>query len=189
MTARRSRPRPARPIWRGLAGLHIVRDDAEEFARLCLAGPRELPLMIADRAFAADGTLDYPSVRRSRCGAAGGARRPSWSAVLGDVVLVNGAPWPVHEVDAVRYRLRLLNASNARHYELEAVTRRRPSRSTSSQVGADQGLLAAPRSPTVLPIAPAERYDVVVDFARCSRSAAASRLVNRLRKMDNPEVT
>ena len=38
--------------------------------------------------------------------------------VIGDVTLVNGAPWPVHEVDAVRYRLRILNASNARRYEL-----------------------------------------------------------------------
>jgi FtsP/CotA-like multicopper oxidase with cupredoxin domain len=49
-------------IWRGLAGLHIVRDDAEDSLGLP-AGPRELPLMIADRAFAADGTLDYPSAR------------------------------------------------------------------------------------------------------------------------------
>ncbi len=38
--------------------------------------------------------------------------------MLGDVVLVNGAPWPVHEVDAARYRLRLLNAANARRFRL-----------------------------------------------------------------------
>ena len=36
----------------------------------------------------------------------------------GEVVLVNGARWPVPEVDAARYRLRLLNASNARRYRL-----------------------------------------------------------------------
>ncbi|MEV5322778.1 multicopper oxidase domain-containing protein [Nonomuraea sp. NPDC052634] len=27
------------------------------------------------------------------------------AGVLGDVILVNGAPWPVHEADAARYRL------------------------------------------------------------------------------------
>ena len=36
----------------------------------------------------------------------GRARPPEW-------FLVNGRPWPVAEVDATRYRLRLLNASNA----------------------------------------------------------------------------
>ena len=80
------------------------------------------------------------------------------------MILVNGAPWPVHEVDAVRYRLRVLNASNARHYELEAVTDD-GRRLDLVQVGADQGLLAAPVTHRFLPIAPAERYDVIVDFA------------------------
>ncbi|WP_179200052.1 multicopper oxidase family protein, partial [Streptomyces sp. NRRL B-24572] len=106
-------------IWRGLAGLHIVRDDAEEALGLP-AGPRELPLMIADRAFAADGGLDYPSLDPTLRGRPG-VREPYVAGVLGDVILVNGAPWPVHEVDAARYRLRLLNASNARHYELAFV--------------------------------------------------------------------
>ena len=46
-------------IWRGLAGLHIVRDDAEDALGLP-AGRRELPLMITDRAFAADGTWSIP---------------------------------------------------------------------------------------------------------------------------------
>ncbi|MFI5586054.1 multicopper oxidase family protein [Amycolatopsis sp. NPDC051758] len=163
-------------IWRGLAGLHIVRDDAEESLGLP-AGPRELPLMIADRAFAADGTLDYPSVDAT-LRARPGVRETFLGGVLGDVVLVNGAPWPVHEVDAVRYRLRLLNASNARHYELEAVTDD-GRRLDLVQVGADQGLLAAPVTHTSLPIAPAERYDVVVDFAGVPIGGRV-RLVNRL---------
>ncbi|UOX92645.1 multicopper oxidase family protein [Amycolatopsis sp. FBCC-B4732] len=149
-------------LWRGLAGLHIVRDDAEEALGLP-TGARELPLVLTDRAFAADGTLDYPSVDATLRDTPG-VRESFLGGVLGDVVLVNGAPWPVHEADAARYRLRLLNASNARHYELEAVTddgRRLP----LVQIGADQGLLAAPVTHLSLPIAPAERYDVVVDFA------------------------
>ncbi|GAA1524411.1 multicopper oxidase family protein [Actinomadura kijaniata] len=163
-------------IWRGLAGLQIVRDDAEEALGLP-AGRRELPLMIADRAFADDGSLVYPALdpalRRRP-----GVREPYLAGVLGDVILVNGAPWPVHEVDAARYRLRILNGSNARHYELEAVTDDgRPL--ALVQVGADQGLLAAPVTHRRLPMAPAERYDVVVDFSSVPVGGRV-RLVNRL---------
>ncbi|RFU39556.1 multicopper oxidase family protein [Actinomadura logoneensis] len=159
-------------IWRGLAGMHVIRDDAEEALGLP-AGPRELHLMIADRAFAADGTLHYPALR-GRPGV-----QPEYEAgVLGDVILVNGAPWPVHEVDAARHRLRLLNASNARHYELEAVTDD-GRRLELVQIGADQGLLANPVVHRTLPLAPAERYDVVVDFSGV-RVGSRVRLVNRL---------
>ncbi|NEB79875.1 multicopper oxidase family protein [Streptomyces sp. SID14478] len=163
-------------IWRGLAGLHLVRDDAEDALGLP-AGRRELPLMIADRAFAADGSLAYPSLDptlRERPG----VHEPYLAGVLGDVILVNGAPWPVHEVDAARYRLRLLNASNARHYALEAVTDD-GRRLDLVQIGADQGLLAAPVTHTRLPMAPAERYDVVVDFSGVPVGDRV-RLVNRL---------
>ncbi|NUT46946.1 MAG: multicopper oxidase domain-containing protein, partial [Saccharothrix sp.] len=163
-------------IWRGLAGLHVVRDDAEDDLGLP-SGPRELPLMIADRAFAADGGFAYPSLDpglHERPGVA----EAYLAGVLGDVILVNGAPWPVHEVDAARHRLRLLNASNARHYELEAVAD--DGRVLDLvQVGADQGLLDAPVTHRALPIAPAERYDVVVDFSGVPVGGLV-RLVNRL---------
>ncbi|MET9243078.1 multicopper oxidase domain-containing protein [Nonomuraea sp. NPDC003709] len=163
-------------IWRGLAGLHIVRDDAEDALGLP-AGPRELPLMIADRAFAADGSLAYPALDPT-LRVRPGVREPYLAGVLGDVILVNGAPWPVHEVDAARYRLRILNASNARHYELEAVTDD-GRRLDLVQIGADQGLLAVPVTHRLLPIAPAERYDVVVDFSGVPVGSLV-RVINRL---------
>jgi FtsP/CotA-like multicopper oxidase with cupredoxin domain len=162
-------------IWRGLAGMHIVRDDAEESLGLP-AGARELPLMIADRAFSADGSLSYPAVDptlRSQPG----VREPYVAGVLGDVILVNGAPWPVHEVDAARYRLRILNASNARHYDLEAVLDD-GRRLDLVQVGTDQGLLRAPVAHRNLSIAPAERYDVIADFAQVPVGRRV-RIVNR----------
>jgi FtsP/CotA-like multicopper oxidase with cupredoxin domain len=163
-------------VWRGLAGMHLVRDDTEDALDLP-RGARELPLMIADRSFAADGSLAYPSLDpalRDRPG----VTAPYAGGVLGDVILVNGAPWPVHEVDAVRHRLRLLNASNARHYELAAVTDD-GRRLDLVQIGADQGLLAAPVTHSTLPVAPAERYDVVVDFAGLPVGSRV-RLINRL---------
>ncbi|MEV4254218.1 multicopper oxidase family protein [Spirillospora sp. NPDC049652] len=163
-------------IWRGLAGLHIIRDDAEEALGLP-AGPRELPLVITDRAFAADGTLRYPSLDPALRGRPG-VEDDYLAGVLGDVILVNGAPWPLHEVDGAKYRLRLLNASNARHYELEAVTDD-GRRLELVQIGADQGLLAKPVAHRSLPIAPAERYDVVVDFAAV-KVGSRVRIINRI---------
>jgi spore coat protein A len=81
----------------------------------------------------------------------------------GDVVLVNGAPWPFLEVAAVRYRLRIVNGSNARRYELHLDG---PGDGAFVQVGSDGGLLAAPRSHSTLHVSPAERFDVVVDFGK-----------------------
>jgi spore coat protein A len=163
-------------IWRGLAGLHVIRDDVEDSLDLP-AGPRELPLMITDRSFAADGSLDYPSVDPT-LREKPGVQEPYLAGVLGDVILVNGAPWPVNEVDAARYRLRILNASNARHYELEAVTDD-GRRLDLVQIGADQGLLSAPVAHQHLPMAPAERYDVIVDFSTVEVGSRV-RLLNRL---------
>ncbi|MQM26268.1 multicopper oxidase domain-containing protein [Glycomyces sp. NEAU-7082] len=163
-------------IWRGLAGIHFVRDDVEDALGLP-AGDRELPLMIADRAFDADGQLAYPSVDPTLTGEHG-VTEPYLAGVLGDVVLVNGAPWPVHEVDTGLYRLRILNGSNARHYELEALAddgRALP----LVQIGSDQGLLAAPVRHRSVPIAPAERYDLLIDFGDLPVGAEV-RLANRL---------
>ncbi|MGW5191161.1 multicopper oxidase family protein [Kribbella sp. NPDC004138] len=162
-------------VWRGLVGMHLVRDDAEESLGLP-SGARELPLLIADRAFAADGSLAYPSIDPSLTMRPGVEER-YLAGVLGDVVLVNGAPWPVHEIDAARYRLRILNASNARHYDLEAVLDD-GRRLDLVQIGADQGLLSTPVTLRHLPIAPAERYDVIADFGRVAVGSRV-RIVNR----------
>ncbi|WP_030796334.1 hypothetical protein [Streptomyces sp. NRRL S-337] len=84
----------------------------------------------------------------------------------------------MHEVDAARYRLRVLNASNARHYALEAVGD--DGRLLDLvQIGADQGLLAAPVTHRLLPIAPGERYDVIIDFSGVPVGSRV-RIVNRL---------
>ncbi|NNG34931.1 multicopper oxidase family protein [Nakamurella aerolata] len=147
-------------VWRGLAGMHLVRDDHEDSLSLP-RDERELPLLIADRSFDADGSFRYPSVDPT-------LQRPGvadeWmSGVLGDVMLVNGAPWPVAEVDAARYRLRILNAGNARRLSLtlDADGTRLP----FVQIGSDGGLLAAPRERGEITLAPGERIDAVVDFA------------------------
>lgn len=159
-------------VYRGLAGFHLVRDDAEDALELP-GGERELPLLICDRSFTAEGSFRYPAVDRTLRAVPG--VEPDWTeGVLGDVVLVNGAPWPVHEVAAARYRLRLLNAANARRFRL-ALQPTLP----LVQIGSDGGLLAAPVPHTELDIAPAERFDVVIDFGSVPVGTAVD-LVNRL---------
>jgi spore coat protein A len=145
-------------VYRGLAGFHLVRDEIEDALPLP-RGDRELPLMICDRAFAEDGSFAYPGLDEAMRSVPG--VRDEWmEGFLGDVVLVNGAPWPVHEVDAARYRLRLLNASNARRYRI-ALSPGLP----FTQIGSDGGLLATPVRHQAIELAPGERFDVIVDFS------------------------
>lgn len=153
----------ARTVWRGLAGFHLVHDDEEEALGLP-SGERDLPVMICDRAFAEDGSLLYPPVLAAHNDmpmVPEGYR----DGVLGDVTLVNGVPWPVLEAPAVRHRLRILNAANARTYRL-ALSPPPAGGGGFVQVGSDGGLLETPNARDALHIAPAERVDVVVDLGR-----------------------
>ncbi|MGW0580575.1 multicopper oxidase family protein [Streptomyces sp. NPDC002920] len=170
-------------VWMGLAGFHLVHDDEEERLPLPRA-ERDLPLMIADRSFAADGSFQYPSLDRELH--TPGVTESYMNGVLGDVVLVNGAPWPVHGVERLRYRLRLLNASNARLYKLE-LDPQPEGGDAFVQIGSDGGLLARPVRHDSLEIAPAERFDVVVDFSRY-RPGTKVRLVNRFGDGSTAEV-
>jgi FtsP/CotA-like multicopper oxidase with cupredoxin domain len=103
-----------RQIWMGLGGMLIVSDDAD--ARLGLPhafGIDDLPLILQDRSFGSDGSLDYgPSPLDTVYGA------------RGDTVIVNGAIAPFARVPPGVVRLRLLNAANAQNFELRFRDRR-----------------------------------------------------------------
>jgi spore coat protein A, manganese oxidase len=148
-------------VWRGLAGFHIIRDDEEDALPLP-KGDKDVPLMICDRSFDEDGSFLYPSLDPSLQGKSG-VEDDYMDGVLGDTILVNGAPWPVLGVSATKYRFRILNASNARRYELALD----PGNGASFiQVGSDGGLLGAPIRHRTIRIAQAERFDVVIDFSK-----------------------
>ncbi|ONI70814.1 copper oxidase [Actinosynnema sp. ALI-1.44] len=141
-------------VWRGLAGLCLV-GDAEEDALDLPRDKYDVPLLLTDRAFDEDGAFLYPASHSGM-----GVEKDYANGVLGDVVLVNGAPWPVLDVDATRYRLRIVNGSNARRYELAL-----DPGGDLVQIGSDAGLLGAPQVHQSLVVAPGERFDVLVDFA------------------------
>ncbi len=148
-------------VWKGLFGVCVVRDEEDDKLPLP-KGEREIPLVIVDRAFDADGQLLYPVDDPTLLGKMA-MKKSIQAGAQGDVILVNGAPWPFLEVAAVKYRLRLVNGSNARRYELKLDG---PGGGEFIQVGSDGGLLAAPVPHKTLHISPAERFDVVVDFSK-----------------------
>jgi FtsP/CotA-like multicopper oxidase with cupredoxin domain len=133
-------------VYRGLAGFYIIEDDEERSLPLP-KGSFDVPLLLQDRVFSTDGSLRYNS--RGHSGAEG------------DVMLANGVPWPRMEVSTRKYRFRILNGSNARVFQL-ALSNGDP----FILIGTDGGLLAEPAEVGNLPLAMAERGDVVIDFAR-----------------------
>lgn len=151
-------------VYRGLAGMYILRDDVEDQLPLP-RGEREIPLIITDRTFNEDGSLHYPSKDPTLLKQAGVNGQAHDNGMTGDTILVNGAPWPVLEVERARYRFRVLNASNARRYRL-GLSPEPDEGSAFTQIGSDGGLLAAPRPCSSVRIAPAERFDLIIDFSK-----------------------
>src|SRR5882724_10462682 len=133
----------ARNVWMGLTGMYIV-DDPADPATLP-SGAFDLPLAIADRQFDANNQIPY-------------LFNPL--GVTGDKFLVNGVYQPYFDVGDRKYRLRILNASNFRTYNLALSTG-----DSFTQIGTESGLLSAPIVRGVMRMGPAERLDVVVDFA------------------------
>jgi spore coat protein A len=144
-------------VYMGLAGNYFIR-DANEDALGLPKPPYEVPLMIQDRTFLASGELYYASQDPATPGLPNPSHLPE---NFGDVVLVNGVAWPVLDVEPRKYRFRVLNASDSRVYDMK-LSNRMP----FIQIGSDLGLLNAPVELAVLSIAPGERADIVLDFAR-----------------------
>jgi spore coat protein A, manganese oxidase len=138
-------------VWRGLAGMWIT-EDAVDLALPLPRGDRDLPLMIADRSFDSENQLKDPF----------GKLRPPDDGAEGKHILVNGAVLPFHEVSAQRHRLRILNASNFRAYNLFFDS---PDAPPVFQIATESGLMpeALPRDKVL--IGPGERVELIVDFA------------------------
>jgi FtsP/CotA-like multicopper oxidase with cupredoxin domain len=137
-------------VYAGPAGGYLLRDaddtgDSNSGLRLP-SGDFELPLIIQDRRFNADGGLYYTPV-------------PWAPEFFGDVATVNGKGWPNLDVRQGLYRFRIYNGSSARFYNLSLSNRQQ-----IIQIGTDTGLLDAPVPLAALLLAPGERADVLLDF-------------------------
>ena len=151
-------------VYSGLAGMYLIRDEPE--AALNLPGGRfDIPLLIQDRSFAADGSLLYPPAPQGT--------HPMWmQEFFGQTICVNGRATPYLEVEPRKYRFRLVNGSNARFYHLTLLPADRSGKPIGgvtaapvfNQIGSDAGLLPAPQALHYLILSPGERFDLVIDF-------------------------
>ncbi len=137
-----------RNVYMGLAGFYVISDPAEEKLGLP-TGDADVALVIQDRLFNSDGSLNYPLTDNT-----------IFAGVFGDTLLVNGAIQPYFEVARRKMRFRILNGSNARIYRL-ALSNNQP----LLQIASDGGLLAAPVSRQAITVGPGERIEVVIDFS------------------------
>jgi spore coat protein A, manganese oxidase len=146
-------------VYAGLAGLYFLRDALDTGVAgtgLNLpAGPYEIPLVIQDKQFNANGTLFYPTVGITPI-------HPIWMPeFFGDTPVVNAVASPFLSVEPRRYRFRIVNGSQARFFNLSLNGSGSP---PMWVIGMEQSLLPAPVMKSSLLLAPGERADVIVDF-------------------------
>ncbi|GAA3519622.1 bilirubin oxidase [Streptosporangium album] len=176
-------------VYAGLAGFYLLRGGPSDLPSPVLPGPAsrvgdpvnrrscEIPIVIQDRSFATDGSLHYPGSREDFDRFAGpyipgSDLSPIWNPeFFGTAMMVNGRTWPFLPVEPRRFRFRFLNGCNSRFLELKIVTNPVAKRPVAAalpfwQIGSEGGFLPEPVELGRLLLAPAERADVIVDFAR-----------------------
>ena len=158
-------------VYAGLAGFYLLRDNNENAltaSGVLPGGPHEVEIVIQDRMFTATGQLFMPFTDPEiEPGFLPFPPVPSAIAeFFGDHILVNGAAWPMMDVEPRKYRLRFLNGSDSRFYVLEFRDAEMDGTAQEFlQIGTDDGLLVTPVPLTRLLLAPGERADLVVDFS------------------------
>ena len=135
----------AQSVYSGLAGQYHLHDEVER--NLLPQGKFDVPLTISDAMFAKNGSLGYND--------------NTHSGLWGDIILVNGAPWPVMKVQRRIYRFRILNASISRSYRFQL-----GAGDPVTMVGTDGGLMPAAQQVTSWRQAGAERYEILIDFSK-----------------------
>ncbi|MDQ1057416.1 spore coat protein A [Arthrobacter globiformis] len=135
----------AQNVYSGLAGFYPLTD---RFERAQLPqGEFDVPLMLSDALFQSDGSLGYSD--------------NSQKGLWGDVILVNGVPWPTMKVKPRIYRFRVLVASISRSY--------RPALSNGEPVyivATDAGMTPVVQAVSSWRMGTAERTEILVDFRK-----------------------
>ncbi len=207
----------------GIASAYIIRDSFEGNLRnlglpdFVENGGREIPIVIQDKIFVgpniedqdptwpgptSDGSLWYPhkyEKKRWQLGPHPQGLPPNPSVIpemFGDTMLANGTVYPEATVEARRYRLRIINACQARFLNLQlyvddgspdGITLDSDGDEPTNEpgpdfevIGTEGGFLPRPVNvPSNQPFndnslrgslitAPAERWDIIVDFSRFS---------------------
>lgn len=147
-------------VYHGLAGVIIVEDEEANNLNLPQEyGIDDIPLILQDRKFKPDGNFDYTI-----------GMHQQMMGITGDVMLVNGTIDPFFEATSDSLRLRLLNASNARTYELKFDDGR-----SFYQIASDGGFLEKPVKMMSLTLSSGERAEMIVDISNGKKVSLVSR--------------
>ncbi|KAF9878648.1 multicopper oxidase [Colletotrichum karsti] len=138
----------------GQAGAYIIQDPAEDALGLPRTyGVDDIPLMLSSKIYKPDGSLLSPAGETD--------------SLYGDVIHVNGQPWPFFEVEPRKYRLRFLNSAVSRSFILYFRRQTGAAEDLPFQViASDAGLLTNPVNSTTLTMSMAERWEIIFDFSR-----------------------
>jgi FtsP/CotA-like multicopper oxidase with cupredoxin domain len=167
-------------VYRGLANLAPAFDDLDtgnENTGLGLpSGDHDVALVFQDKIFDISGALIFDPF--------------NGDGFLGDTMVVNGIVQPYHEVERRKYRIRCLNGSNARIYQM-FLTNDAGQSYPMTQIATEGGLLAKP-IPNLynFELYLAQRVEIIVDFADPMFDAVAASgqpfvyIENRMRQDD-----
>ena len=135
----------AEHVYRGAAGMIIIDDDSPASSLLpATYGVDDIPVIIQDRDFTDDSQLDF-------------AIDDDDLGNLDGVLTVNGTINPYIETPRGLVRLRLLNGSQARIYELSVEG------ANMTKIASDGGYLASPVVLEQLVLAPGDRAEIIVN--------------------------
>ena len=140
------------------------------------SGKYEVELTIQDRQFDTNGQWFFPAGEPEGLNGTppNPETHPFWlPEFFGDAIVVNGKTWPYLNVEPRRYRFRILNACNARFLQLGIVPGASASARSDDLADRHRWRTARPAGPDKRPrekgkgllLAPAERADVIIDFA------------------------
>jgi FtsP/CotA-like multicopper oxidase with cupredoxin domain len=149
--------RTADHVCRGVAGLFLIDDPDAPSGLPSDYGVDDIPVTLQDKRLGDDGDLEMST--------------PTGSAVgqLGDTILVNGTYNPHVEVHDELVRLRVLNASNGRVYNLGFDDDR-----SFHVVGTDGGLFPEPYTTTRVQVSSGERVEILARFSPGGRPVLRS---------------
>lgn len=135
----------AQGVYSGLAGFYPL-SSAPEQDQLP-QGEFDVPILVSDVMLNADGSLGYND--------------NGHSGLWGDIVMVNGVPWPTMKVKPRIYRFRFLVGSITRSYRF-ALSNGNP----FYMVGTDGGMTPKVQAVPSWRQGTAERYEVLIDFRK-----------------------
>ncbi|KAH7385947.1 bilirubin oxidase [Pyrenochaeta sp. MPI-SDFR-AT-0127] len=137
-------------VYMGLEGFYILTDDEEQSLGLP-AGDFDIPLSLCAKQYSANGSLVYDT--------------NGHTGLWGDVIQVNGQPWPYMKVEPRKYRFRLLNGAVSRTFNLSLHEDMAGEALEFIIIASDCGLFSRSIITNQLAFSMGERYEIIVDFA------------------------